>query len=162
MRGSGIPVTEAAKLSVMHLPPLTWIVDRLKAVVAPIGRYFYREREHQWEHFSNKQNHYFQALALAQIYRELTLRPSVIGRDETERRQRVRDEFAIRLQGLATVRASDGVVSAARDLRREYESKAHQVLLEQLEPTSEEHERYLTALVRFEDAVAADIDRGPR
>jgi hypothetical protein len=146
----------------MHLPPLTWIVDRARAIVAPIGRYFYREREHQWEHFSNKQNHYFEALALAQIYRELTLRPSVIGRDETARRQRVRDGFSIRLQGLATVRASDEVISAARDLRRAYEDTTHRVLLEQIEPTAAERETYLTALIRFEDAVAADVERGPR
>jgi hypothetical protein len=146
----------------MHLPPLSWIVDRLRAVVASIGRYFYREREHQWVHFSNKQNHYFQALALAQVYRELTLRPSVIGRDETDRRQRVRDDFAIRLQGLATVRALDEVVSAARELHRAYETTTHRVLLEQLEPTAQEREGYLAALIRFEDAVAADVDRGPR
>lgn len=38
-------------------PAAYWIVDRAKAVVAPIGRYFYRAREHQWEHFSNTQNH---------------------------------------------------------------------------------------------------------
>jgi len=141
----------------MHLPPLTW----LKAPLGHVGRLLGREREYQWAHHSNRQNHYFETLALVRDYRELMRHPGAPGREWIERRRRVRAEVATRLQGISTVGASADVLEAAGDLLRIYED-THIRVLQSAAPTIAEREDFDEAAARFDDAIQADVGQGPR
>jgi hypothetical protein len=65
--GEWISGGTGATLPLMQLVPLTWIRIQLG--------YLGRERENQWAHLSNRQNHYFETLALVRDYRELKAHP---------------------------------------------------------------------------------------
>ena len=127
----------------MHFPPLTW----LKAPLGHAGRLLGREREHQWAHHSNRQNHYLETLALVRDYRELMRHPAAPGREWIERRRRVRADLATRLQGISTVGAPGDVLEAASDLLRIFED-THIRVLQGAAPTIAEREDFEESAAR--------------